>query len=322
MPRGRGGCRSGAARDFLLGVRFVDGAGTVVKNGGRVMKNVTGYDLVKLLAGSRGTLGVLTEVALKVLPRARGGGDAGAWRSMDAARAVAAMAAALGSPFDVTGAAWWPAARRAAPDRGLRAVGRLSGRAAGGRAGAVRRGRRGERMARRYGPALRDVAPFHDRPGDVWRLSVTPSGRAGAGGAAVAEASAARLGRRADLGAAARGHRSARPAGRLRRPCHAGARPRARRWPGCAVLHPEPAGRGGADRRAARPLRSARHSQPRRRWPEMQTSFHPRTACAIPAPRGRTRSCGPACIAASAPRPARPIRCWATSWTARAAAST
>lgn len=100
--------QAGAARDALIGVRFVDGTGAVIANGGRVMKNVTGYDLVKLLAGSRGSLGVITEVALKTAPippsrvTLRIGG-------IDAADAVPVLTDALTGPWDVSGAGWLPA---------------------------------------------------------------------------------------------------------------------------------------------------------------------------------------------------------------------
>ncbi len=164
--------QAGACRDSLIGVRFVDGAGTVLKNGGRVMKNVTGYDLVKLMAGSRGTLGVLTEVAFKVLPRPEV--EATLTKDgLDAAAAVTAMSQALGSPFEVTGASYLGGQVR------LRIEG-MAGSVAYRKAalatllGAGWDLKEGEASAPLW-REVRDVAPLVGQAGAVWRVSVKPS---------------------------------------------------------------------------------------------------------------------------------------------------
>jgi glycolate oxidase FAD binding subunit len=99
--------QAGGARDHLLGAHAVSGFGDSFKAGGRVVKNVTGYDLCKLLAGSWGTLAVMTEVTLKVMPRPESERTL-VLRDLDHAAANQAMTAALGSPFDVSGAAHVP----------------------------------------------------------------------------------------------------------------------------------------------------------------------------------------------------------------------
>ncbi|MPZ30772.1 MAG: glycolate oxidase subunit GlcE [Rhodospirillales bacterium] len=95
---------AGAARDHLLGFSGVNGRGEAFKSGGKVMKNVTGYDLSKLLAGSWGTLAVLDEVSVKVLPAPDQTRTLLLLGLPDEA-AVKAMCAAMGSPHDVSGAA-------------------------------------------------------------------------------------------------------------------------------------------------------------------------------------------------------------------------
>jgi glycolate oxidase FAD binding subunit len=114
--------KAGGARDHLLGAHAVSGFGDSFKAGGRVVKNVTGYDLCKLLAGSWGTLAVMTEVTLKVMPRPESERTL-VLRGLDDVTANKAMTAALGSPFDVSGAAHVPnSAFRTAAD-GLRDLG-------------------------------------------------------------------------------------------------------------------------------------------------------------------------------------------------------
>jgi glycolate oxidase FAD binding subunit len=100
--------KAGAPRDHFLGVAAVSGRGESFKSGGRVVKNVTGYDLCKLLAGSFGTLAAMTEVTIKTLPRPETETTV-VLLGLDDARANRAMSAAMTSPCDVSGAAHVPA---------------------------------------------------------------------------------------------------------------------------------------------------------------------------------------------------------------------
>jgi glycolate oxidase FAD binding subunit len=109
--------RAGAARDHVLGFHAVSGRGEMFKSGGRVVKNVTGFDLAKLIAGSFGTLAVLTEIIVRALPAPETAASVLVLGCNDES-AVRAMTAALATPFEVSGAAHLPpavAARSAVP---------------------------------------------------------------------------------------------------------------------------------------------------------------------------------------------------------------
>lgn len=172
----------GACRDHLLGLRYVDGMGQVIRNGGRVMKNVTGYDLVRLMAGSWGTLGVITQVALKVLPSAETEASV-LIHGLNTAQALRVMATALRSPYEVSGAAFGHVAERHAVVLRIEGFGgsvayrcaRLREMLAG--SGAIEVCDDAAKSAGVW-QDLRDVAFFHHAPGDVWCLSVR-AGQAG-----------------------------------------------------------------------------------------------------------------------------------------------
>jgi glycolate oxidase FAD binding subunit len=179
--------RAGAARDHFLGLEAVTGRGELVKAGGRVVKNVTGYDLCKLMAGSWGTLAVLTEVTIKVLPAPKTELTL-LFFGLDNRRAGEAMTRALNAPAEVSGAAHLPTSTAArAPLKGDLAVTalRLDGFAASvvaraeHLAAALKEFGRMEELdaahSREFWAQVREVEAFHKDPRPLWRISVPPA---------------------------------------------------------------------------------------------------------------------------------------------------
>jgi glycolate oxidase FAD binding subunit len=167
---------AGAARDHLLGFSGVNGRGEAFKSGGKVMKNVTGYDLSKLLAGSWGTLAVLDEVSVKVLPAPDQTRTLLLLGLADDA-AVKAMCAAMGSPHDVSGAA------HVAGKTALRLEGvapsveaRLKGLRELLAASGTKMEEIGTLESRAFWREVRDVAPLKaDQDAIVWKISCPPT---------------------------------------------------------------------------------------------------------------------------------------------------
>jgi glycolate oxidase FAD binding subunit len=101
---GPGRMAAGAVRDFVLGVRLIDGRGELLHFGGEVMKNVAGYDVSRLLAGSLGTLGLITEVSLKVLPLPSA--QTTCLLELEREAALAMMQRLVGQALPLTASAW------------------------------------------------------------------------------------------------------------------------------------------------------------------------------------------------------------------------
>src|ERR1700678_2486214 len=181
--------KAGAARDHFLGFNAVSGRGETFKSGGRVVKNVTGYDLCKLLAGSWGTLAAMTDVTLKTLPRAETEQTI-LVLGLDEVTAGKVMATVMGSYADASAAAHLPAPvvtrfADVASTHGAVTAFRLEGVAPSvihrkgvletliGPFGAL--GELGEAASRAFWRAIRDVEPFAAAgPGGeryVWRIS-------------------------------------------------------------------------------------------------------------------------------------------------------
>jgi len=154
---------AGAARDFVLGVRMIDGTGQPLRFGGQVIKNVAGYDVSRLMAGALGTLGLMTEVSLKVLPKPAA--ETTLQFELDETAAIENMNRWAGQPLPLSATSW---------HAGLLTV-RLSGAESAVHAAQARLGGEWLHDAAAFWQRLRDQAtPFFDkRP--LWRLAVKPT---------------------------------------------------------------------------------------------------------------------------------------------------
>ncbi len=190
--------KSGAARDHVLGFRGVSGRAEIFKSGGQVMKNVTGYDLSKLMAGSYGTLAILTEITIKVLPKAETERTFVLY-GLSEAEACAALREATSLSFEASCYACLPDAAWLGLAPGCCLALRLEGPAVSvdkrfedlvahfgprGRADDL-----GERASKLFWAGLRDAEPVADVSGAVWKISTAPS----AGAAFVVDLRAAQV---------------------------------------------------------------------------------------------------------------------------------
>ncbi|MFD0988323.1 glycolate oxidase subunit GlcE [Methyloligella solikamskensis] len=182
---------SGAARDHILGVKAVNGRGEAFKAGGRVMKNVTGYDLSKLLTGSCGTLSVMTEVTMKVLPKPEQSTTL-LFFDIPEAAAIELLCKAMGSPYEVSGSVHLePGLGASFSDKSLRnQKNAVTALRVEGFEGAVRyRAAKlkqkfaafedmtelsGDR-SRRFWAEIRQVKPLQSADRPLWRVSTAPS---------------------------------------------------------------------------------------------------------------------------------------------------
>ena len=156
---------AGSARDYVLGTRVLTGRGEVLRFGGEVMKNVAGYDISRLMTGAMGTLGVLLEASLKVLPVAAA--ERTQALELDQAAAIATMNAWAGRPLPITATCWTSG----------RLLVRLSGAASAVDQAASQVG--GEPVAEGeafWRDQIREQGhPFFAGEAPLWRLSVPPA---------------------------------------------------------------------------------------------------------------------------------------------------